>query len=368
MNKINKLINELCPKGVEFREFSEICNLQAGDRIIKSMMDTNFEYPVMGGGTSPTGYYTKHNYENAITISRAGSAGFVNWLPQKFWATDVCFVATQKDEKALIKYVYYFVKHESQNFKHHLYGGSMPKLDKSYLWKLPIPIPPISVQKEIIKLLDSFTELEAELEAELEERKKQYQYYRYDLLTFTEGVEFKKLGEITKILRGKRLTKNQLSDDEKYPVYHGGLEALGYYGQKNRDASTVMVINVGASAGTVGYSSVDFWSSDGCYCIKYSDLLISRYLYYALLCQENIIRSKVRYAGIPTLDASAVENIEIPIPHLKEQERIVKILDKFDALVNDISIGLPAELEARRKQYEYYREKLLTFNDVNTNG
>jgi type I restriction enzyme S subunit len=99
-----------------------------------------------------------------------------------------------------------------------------------------------------------------------------------------EGVEFKKLGEVVEIFRGKRLTKNQLSDDEKYPVYHGGLEPLGNYSQSNRIANTVMVINVGASAGTVGYSSVDFWSSDGCFCIGYSDLLISRYIYYALLC------------------------------------------------------------------------------------
>ena len=187
INKIDNLVNELCPDGVEFKEFGEICNLQAGDRIIKSMMEDNFEYPVMGGGTSPTGQYNKYNFENAITISRAGSAGFVNWLPNKFWATDVCFVATQKDEKALIKYVYYFVKNESQNFKHHLYGGSMPKLDKAYLWKLPIPLPPIQIQKEIVKIFDAFTELEArELEAELEARKKQYKHYREKLLTFKE--------------------------------------------------------------------------------------------------------------------------------------------------------------------------------------
>jgi type I restriction enzyme S subunit len=125
-----------------------------------------------------------------------------------------------------------------------------------------------------------------------------------------EGVEFKKLGEVVEIFRGKRLTKNQLSDDEKYPVYHGGLEPLGNYSQSNRIANTVMVINVGASAGTVGYSSVDFWSSDGCFCIGYSDLLISRYIYYALLCHENILRSKVRFAGIPTLDATVMSTLK----------------------------------------------------------
>jgi type I restriction enzyme S subunit len=164
-------------------------------------------------------------------------------------------------------------------------------------------------------------------------------------------------------MRGKRLTKSQLSDEGKYPVFHGGLEPLGYYGESNRSANTVMVINVGASAGTVGYSNVDFWSSDGCFCIICSDEIMHRYLYYALLCQQNILRSKVRYAGIPTLDNAVVENIIIPLPSLEEQARIVEILDKFDTLTTDITAGLPAEIAARQKQYEYYRDKLLTFKE-----
>ena len=174
-----------------------------------------------------------------------------------------------------------------------------------------------------------------------------------------EGVEFKAFGEVVKILRGKRLTKNQLSDEEKYPVYHGGLKPIGNYGQSNRIANTVMIINVGASAGTVGYTAVDFWSSDGCFCVGSSDSLISRYAYYALLCHENILRSKVRFAGIPTLDASAVESIKIPLPPLQIQEAIVDILDTFTMLEAE----LEAELEARKKQYEYYRDELLTFGE-----
>jgi type I restriction enzyme S subunit len=173
------------------------------------------------------------------------------------------------------------------------------------------------------------------------------------------GVEFKKLGEVADIMRGRRLTKSQLSSSNKYPVYHGGLEPLGYYGHYNRAANTVMVINVGASAGTVGYSLVDFWSSDGCFCIRHSDLFISRFLYYALLCQENLLRSKVRTAGIPTLDSTVVEKVLIPLPPLAIQQEIVNILDKFTEL--------EAELEARRKRYEHYRSKLLTFSVLNEN-
>src|SRR5574344_418886 len=159
-----------------------------------------------------------------------------------------------------------------------------------------------------------------------------------------DGVEYKALGEVCKVLRGKRLTKKELSEDEKYPVFHGGLEPLGFYSRSNRIANSVMVINVGASAGTVGFSFVDFWSSDGCFCIEHTNLLSSRYLYYALICQENVLRSKVRVAGIPTLDTIVVEKIKIPIPRLPIQEEIVKIVDTFTAL----DASLQAELKARR--------------------
>jgi type I restriction enzyme S subunit len=119
-------------------------------------------------------------------------------------------------------------------------------------------------------------------------------------------VEWKALWEISNVLRGKRLTKKQLSDADKFPVFHGGLEPLGYYEQSNRQANTVMIINVGASAGTVGYSAVDFWSSDGCFCIEHCDLLSSRFLYYALIGHQHLLQSSVRVAGIPTLDAVVV--------------------------------------------------------------
>ena len=94
------------------------------------------------------------------------------------------------------------------------------------------------------------------------------------------AVEWKALGDVTNVLRGKRLTKSQLSAGEKFPVYHGGLEPLGYYAEANRPANTVMIINVGASAGTVGYSAVDFWSSDGCFCLEHSGILNNRFLYF----------------------------------------------------------------------------------------
>lgn len=178
-------------------------------------------------------------------------------------------------------------------------------------------------------------------------------------------VEWTALGNIANVLRGKRLTKNQLSDSERIPVFHGGLEPLGYYGQSNRPAETVMIINVGASAGTVGYSTVEFWSSDGCYCIQHSNLVNNKFLYYVLIGQQNLLRSKVRIAGIPTLDANVVEKLLIPIPYLDNpkksievQAEIVRILDTFSAMTTE----LVTELSMRKQQYNYYRDRLLSFN------
>ena len=177
-------------------------------------------------------------------------------------------------------------------------------------------------------------------------------------------VEWKTLGEITNILRGKRLTRNLLSANDKYPVFHGGLDPLGYYYNANRPADTVMIINVGASAGTVGYSSVDFWSSDGTYCIEQMAKLNNKFLYYFLLGEQYYLKSRVRVAGIPTLDAFVIEKLQIRIPYpnnlkksLEIQQEIVRILDSFSMLTAE----LQAELQARKSQYEYYRNQLLAY-------
>lgn len=178
-------------------------------------------------------------------------------------------------------------------------------------------------------------------------------------------IQWLPLGQVSDVLRGKRLTKSQLSDNEIFPVFHGGLDPLGYYKNYNRPSNTVMIINVGASAGTVGYSPIDFWSSDGCYCIKHNAIIDNKFLYHILASYQNLLRSKVRVAGIPTLDASVVEKILIPIPcpHNREkslaiQAEIVRILDAFTTLTAELT----AELTARKKQYNYYREQVLSFN------
>ena len=174
-----------------------------------------------------------------------------------------------------------------------------------------------------------------------------------------DGVEYKKIGDIAEVLRGRRLTKSQLSETGKYAVYHGGLEPLGNYEKYNREADTVMIINVGASAGTIGYCNKKFWSSDGCFCLQGTGLFNAKYVYYYLSSKEHYFQSKVRRAGIPTLDAFVIEQYSIPLPPLSVQEEIVRILDDMTFLIAE----LEAEIEARKKQYKYYRDRLLSFSE-----
>lgn len=168
-------------------------------------------------------------------------------------------------------------------------------------------------------------------------------------------VEWKKLGEVLSVLRGMRLIKNQLDVDAKYPVFHGGIEPLGNYTEYNREANSVMIINVGASAGTIGFSDRRFWSSDGCFCLSHSEDINQKYLYHYLSTRSRFLRSQVRVAGIPTLDRMVIEKLDFPYIPLSEQSRIVGILDTFTASI----ANLKEQIGERRKQYEHYRDQLL---------
>ena len=250
------------------------------------------------------------------------------------------------EDKALFRYLYHCMKNIQ-----YVPGDHTRQWISTYsLFEIPLP-----VQEEIVRILDRFTELQA--------RQQQYQFYRDKLLSFEgrEDVEWKKLGKVCKVLRGKRLTKSQLSSDGKYKVFHGGIEPIGFFDQSNREGDTTMVINVGASAGTVGFSKEAFWSSDGCFCLSHTPIFSGRFLYYYLQTNEPTLMSRVRKAGIPTLNCKVLEDLPIPVIPIIKQQRIVDILDRFDTLVNDLSQGLLAEIEARRQQYEHYRDRLLTF-------
>lgn len=236
-------------------------------------------------------------------------------------------------------------------------------ISKTDFMKLKIPIPSIELQQEIVHILDNFAELTAELTAELAARKQQYEYYRNYLFTFDKNIATVSLGSVSEISRGVRVVKKQLNADGEYPVYQNSLAPMGYYDKYNCDANTTYIISAGA-AGEIGFCDKNFWAADDCFMLSNLNGLINKFIYYFLMTKQDFIRSQVRRASIPRLSRSVIENLEIPLIHLEEQQRIVDILDKFDKLVNDISEGIPAEIAARQKQYEYYRDKLLTFKEV----
>lgn len=175
----------------------------------------------------------------------------------------------------------------------------------------------------------------------------------------TAPVEWKPLGEVVPVSRGKRLVRSQLQDNGQYPVYQNSLQPLGFYDDQNCRAYMTFVIAAGA-AGEIGFSDIEFWAADDCYyfdCPK--EILHDKFLYYFLLSERHQLTSQIRKASVPRLGRVSIEKIKIPIPPLETQQKIVKILDKF----TELEATLEAELALRKRQYQYYRDFLLDFNN-----
>lgn len=294
------------------------------------------------------------------TPEEAGMSSVVMSEPkEKIYLNSFCFgFRLNNIIEVLPSYMGHLLRSESvrKAISKTAFGVTRFNVNKTFLSEIEIPLPPLSIQREIVSVLDSFTTLIDKMKQEVELRKNQMEYYRIFLINqiLTDKVS---ISSFTKILRGRRLTKNMLSEDYTYPVFHGGNEPIGFYKEANREANSVMIINVGASAGTVGFCNSNFWSSDGCFCLQKNEDVLDKYVYYALKNKEKQIMSMVRNAGIPTLDASAVEKVEIPLPPLSTQRSIVSTLDTFEQYISK----LERLITLREKQYAYYREKLLTF-------
>ena len=186
MNKIEKLIKEMCPNGVEYKKLFEITNILKGQQLNKEKFIKDGQYPVYNGGKTYSGFYNKYNQEeNSIILNQGGSAGLVSFIETKFWASAHCFVIKPINENFINnKFLFYILKSKYDDILKLIHGTTIPGISIEDVRNLKVNIPPIEIQNEIVKILDTFTQLEAELEAELEARDKQYQYYRNNLLDF----------------------------------------------------------------------------------------------------------------------------------------------------------------------------------------
>ncbi len=237
-------------------------------------------------------------------------------------------------------------------------GGAQKNLSTTWLNNYKIPIPSLTEQTRIVGILDTFTASIENLKQQIAQRRKQYEHYRNQLLDLEgkEGVEMKTLGEACKIERGVRVVKKDLEENGDVPVFQNSLTPLGYYVKSNNKGGTPFVI-VGGAAGDIGYSDIPFWAADDCLCINESDSVVGKYIYAVLQKKQHYLKSQVRKAGVPRLSRTVVEKLSVSIPSLPEQQRIVSILDTFEASI----ANLEQQLAQRERQYEYYRNQLLTF-------
>lgn len=393
MNKIEKLIEELCPEGVEYRRLGDCLDYeQPGNYIVVSKDYLESGIPVLTAGQTFILGYTdeingvyKASKDNPVIIFDDFTTSF-HWVTFDFKVKSSAMKMLKPKTKDV---VFRFVYHLMKCIKYETLEHSRQWISKYS--KIEIPIPPISIQEKIVEILDKFTaleaELEKELEAELEARRKQYEHYREKLLDLEgkEGVEMKKIGDLF-------IFKNGLNKEKQYfgqgtpivnytDVYHN--KSLKREQIKGRVTLTesetdrfkahrgdVFFTRTSETPEEVGFASVLLDEIENC---TYSGFLLRARPITNLLLPEfcaycfsthKVRREIVKNSTFTTralTNGPSLSKISIPIPPLSEQRRIVSILDRFEALTNDLQAGLPAEIAARRQQYEYYREKLLTF-------
>jgi type I restriction enzyme S subunit len=394
MSKVDNLIKELCPNGVPYYELGEIAtDIYRGSGITRDQI-TEKGTPCVRYGE----IYTTYDiwFDNCVSFTDE------NIISNKkyFEYGDVLFAITGERVDEIAKSCVYIghdkclaggdivvLKH-NQNPKYLSYvlSTAAARTQKSKgkvkskvvhssvpaIKGIVIPVPPLPIQEEIVRILDTFSELTAELTAELTveltARKKQYEYYRALLLP-DKTRKHVALGDVCKITRGRVMSKEYLRDNAgQYPVYSSQTANSGIFGfidTYDYDDESITWTTDGANAGSVFYHANEKFSiTNVCGLLRVINKqeISTRYLYFLLqIIAKGYVSSGM---GNPKLMSNTLSRIQINIPPLEEQKRIVSILDRFDSLCNDLSNGLPAEIEARKKQYEYYRDKLLTFKEL----
>ena len=378
---------------VEWKKLCEVSEIEKGKQLNKALLAETGEYPVINGGINPSGYWHEYNNEaNTIVISQGGaSAGYVNWMTTPFFAGAHAYVVKANETLVQKRYAYHFLKINQVKFMQNQYGAGIPALAKSDLANLLIPIPPLSVQTEIVRILDALTALTSELTSELILRQKQYEYYREKLLSFDSlellggVVQWVKLIDLGELIRGNGLQKKDFTETGVPAIHYG--QIYTYYGtfatktksfvspelaKKLKKAKYGDVLIAGTSENLkdvmkpLGWLGSEIAFSGDMFAFRPNKRVNTKYLTY-ILQTERFYKFKEKYAQgtkVIRVKADNFLNYEIPLPTFEEQQRIVSILDKFETLTNSITEGLPLAIEQSQKRYEYYRELLLNFNNT----
>ena len=378
---------------VEWKKLGEVCEFNRGKTITKKNAIEG-DIPVIGGGQKPAYYHNESNREG-ITITVAGSgayAGFVSYWEQPIFLSDAFSI--EPNQKLNKRYLFHWLLQNQSRIYELKQGSGVPHVYGSDLSKFEIPIPSLEIQEKIVKILDKFTNYVTELQSELQSRTKQYTYYRDKLLSeeyltkVTKEMEEDRrlnvvtLGEIGEFTRGNGLQKKDFLDEGNPVIHYGQIytkygfvaeEVLSYVSgeifSKLRKAqkNDILIATTSENVEDVGKSVV--WLGDeeiGFSGDMYSYRTEQNSKYIAYYFQTNAFQKQKERKATGTkmirIHADDMEKFEIPLPPLSLQNKIVKVLDKFQVLLADTKGLLPEEIEQRQKQYEYYREKLLTFD------
>ena len=360
---------------VEWKKLGEVCEIKTGRNINKQIIENNKgSYPVINSGREPLGFYNQYNTDNdpiGIT-SRGAGVGSITYQEGKYFRGNLNYSTTIKDKSYLnIKFLYHILLEHQESIKKLATFQGIPALNGSELKKLEIPIPSLETQEKIVKILDKFTNYVKELHSELQSRTKQYTYYRDKLLSeeyltkVTKEMEVDRrlnivqLEEVVTIKNGKDWKK---LGQGNIPVYGSGGEMGVFVDKYSYDKPTVLIPRKG-TIDNVFYLDKPFWNVDTIFHTEIDQSkLIPKYFYYFI---EHYDLNKLSDNSTrPSLTQSTLNKLKLPLPPLSLQNKIVKVLDKLQVLLADTKGLLPEEIEQRHKQYEYYREKLLTFDEV----
>lgn len=374
MSHVDDLIKEYCPNGVQWVELGEILAYEQPTKYIVKSKEYNDNYPIpvltagqsfiLGFTNESSGIYNASPEFPVIIFDDFTTS--VQWVDFNFKvkssAMKLLTVKNTLTDRVEIRYVWHFLG--TVKYRPDQHGRQWIGTYSKFL----IPLPPLKIQQEIVKILDKFTDYVTELTTELTDRQKQYTYYRDKLLSFEDEVyqvEWKTLGEVFDIVAGGDVPKDNFSESqtEKYliPILSNGIEEKSLYGWTDIPKVDKPSLTVSAR-GTIGWTSYrekPFYPIVRLLVLTPKIELNLRYAYHFMKSIED--KYDVPQSGIPQLTKPMIKDKPIPLPSLDIQSRIVQVLDNFDAVCNDLNIGLPKEIELRQKQYEYFREKLLTF-------